>query len=58
MQIMLDAKETWYFVFSKSEFTNELEESSKSDPNIKLITLDDMRPRVEKQGVQEEELSD
>jgi AAA+ ATPase superfamily predicted ATPase len=42
IQIMPDAKETWYFIFSKSGFANDLVETSKTDSNIKLITLDEM----------------
>ena len=38
-QIMPEAKETWYFLFSKSGFTKELIDISKANVHICLITL-------------------
>lgn len=40
--IMPDAKKTYYYLFSKSGFTDELTEISKSDSNVHLIMLDQM----------------
>ncbi|MDW7670532.1 MAG: ATP-binding protein [Bacillota bacterium] len=42
-RIMPDAQATWYVVFSKSGFTKELIDYSKSRTNVHLITLDQMR---------------
>lgn len=42
-QIMPDAKSTWFYIFSKSGFTKELIDSSKSKSNVCLISIDEMR---------------
>lgn len=42
-EVMPDVGNTWYYLFSKSGFTDELIQYAIEQKNIKLITLDDMK---------------
>lgn len=42
-EVMPDVGNTWYYLFSKSGFTDELIQHAIEQKNIKLITLDDMK---------------
>ncbi len=45
LRILTDAENVWYYLFSKSGFTKELVDYSKSVSNVKLVSMEQMDVR-------------